>query len=492
MIPDKLSNKYNWIFLLTIPVYFILDACNQFWGLIPILSVFKITGFIILISGILFILLKKIIGSERSVLILSWFMLHYLFFRVIYQQASLVASPYVDLRYRIYFILIFFLTLLMIFFVLKTNIKNVIKCGAYLNMLFLVFTIVEIGKSVVKSYQPQPSQVKVEELTFNPVLKKSKPDIFLIVMDEYSGFRALNEYYLFENRLFTKQLQNRNFFVAKNPNSNYDGTFISTLSLLGMGYLVNLKNDDSGGGNTFAKTAKQIEKNQLTAFLKLNGYSILNNTFFRIGNAKSKPVFFLPFEERIAMSKTFGSFLLSDLLIRVPSNKFQFLANTFYAKIFSYNNDIITQTYQSIEDTTESLFVYSHLFMPHSPYLREKDGRVRSFSKAVNELKTRKYGDSYVNYLEYCNGVVIGMVDSILKQKKNVIIILLSDHGNRVVAGKKKKELDFNNFLSVYASDGNYSGLSDTTCTVNLFRILLNSHFNQNLPLLENRKISGF
>ena len=82
------------------------------------------------------------------------------------------------------------------------------------------------------------------------------------------------------------------------------------------------------------------------------------------------------------------------------------------------------------------------------------------------------------------------MVDSILARKPNSIIVLLSDHGLRNSKGNNKVYSEFNNFLAVYSPRKRAFQISDSTCTVNIFRLLLNEYFDQKLPLLENRKIN--
>jgi hypothetical protein len=325
-----------------------------------------------------------------------------------------------------------------------------------------------------------------DTVILKPISTKEKADVFLIVMDEYTGFNQLKEYYNFRNDSFFNKLKANGFFVAQNPKSNYNSTLFSTLSLLNMTYLDTSSIGNIKSARSYAKLAKAIETNLIFDFFYRNGYNLINNSFFRIKHTPDKPFLFLPIEDRLIINKTFGNILKGDLLMNIPSNKIQFALGSFYAKADTYNQKAIRRIKRVSFDSSKSVFMYTHLMVPHSPYLRNTKGELRRLSEAHKELKQKNYGTSYVNYLKYCNKVVGEIVDSILKFRPNSNIVLVSDHGNRFLNYQRKEYGDFANFVAVYSPNKNYQGFNDSICLVNVFRLLLNNQFNQQLNLLPN------
>ncbi len=126
--------------------------------------------------------------------------------------------------------------------------------------------------------------------------------------------------------------------------------------------------------------------------------------------------------------------------------------------------------------------------MPHYPYYYDENEKLRT----IEGLSTIAFSDkkAYVSYLKYTNKKTLALLDHILANSKNPpIIILISDHGFRNFISKSEdenKRLPFCNLMSVYLPDKDYSSFSDSLSNVNLLRIVLNSKFGQQLPILKD------
>src|ERR1044072_1951722 len=92
------------------------------------------------------------------------------------------------------------------------------------------------------------SQNNLSMMNLLPCDSCNRPDIFFIVLDEYSGNTALNQLFHFDNSDFKKQLEQRGFYVAKESLSNYNYTPFSVASILNMKYL-DLHMDEKAPGN---------------------------------------------------------------------------------------------------------------------------------------------------------------------------------------------------------------------------------------------------
>ena len=96
---------------------------------------------------------------------------------------------------------------------------------------------------------------------------------------------------------------------------------------------------------------------------------------------------------------------------------------------------------------------------------------------------------AYIEYLVYFNKKLLELADYIKTNSTHPpIIIFMSDHGFRQFeAGEKIDNLyQFMNINAVFMPDGNYSGFYDGMSNVNQFRVILNSQFGQQLPILKD------
>ena len=143
---------------------------------------------------------------------------------------------------------------------IKLKAKNIIKLVSYVSVLLFLLVSVEFYKAFRNAGSDfKTSSLLKEKLRLQPMISGEKPDVFLIVMDEYAGFKTLIEHYKFDNSEFSNRLEANGFFVAKNPISNYNGTLFSTLSLLNMTYLDTASLGSLKSAKAYSKAAKEIE-----------------------------------------------------------------------------------------------------------------------------------------------------------------------------------------------------------------------------------------
>jgi hypothetical protein len=477
----------NLLLLLLIPSYFLMDGINKFRYLIPASSGVKILVVCVTASCLFHYILQKRIDKSKSILVSSFMLFCYLFFIPILSLFTKIKPLPVFNSPGFYLPFFGLLSFLFFLLVYKISIKPLKHFILYLRILFAVLLFGELVKyAFITGRQPR-YEIITDKLNTHTVLQKARPNIYLFVLDEYAGLSSLKTYFHFSNLDFIDSLKKRNFFIAKNPNSNYNMTWISMLSCLEMSYVKNLDKNEFSHVRIYGNAAEDIKENNLITFFSKLNYKIVNNTFFKLNHTKSSPFLTLPIERRLLLNKTFGYTVQNGLLQNIPSNQIQFLMNTQLAKNHKYNESVIEKTRENINNKEAPVFLYSHLLMPHLPYLKDQYGNTRKFSSVYKELRKKEYSQSYINYLEHTNNLMLEFSDSIIQKKKDAVIIIMSDHGYRWDHGKRIPILDFNNFMAIYSTRGDYRNFSDSINTVNLFRIVLNNYFDQKIPLLENK-----
>ena len=97
------------------------------------------------------------------------------------------------------------------------------------------------------------------------------PDIYYIILDEYSNHNTLMEMHGFDNSPFIEALEQRNFVVTENSRANYPTTFLSLASSLNMDYM----NFLSGRAPDFSVPYHLIDYSRVSNLLRNAGYEII-------------------------------------------------------------------------------------------------------------------------------------------------------------------------------------------------------------------------
>lgn len=485
----KFQKTLEWFILITLPLYFVLDASNHFWGWVPIESGIAVFFTASLALLALYLVLKIFMLAHKATIFLVWVATNYLFFKVI--KDWLVANgATLFTSYSFFIPFLGLLSLFILFLIHRLSSASAQRIVFYLSSVFLVLAIVEVGKSVHNYLNVPVKPFSTAKVEFVKLTEKKHPDIFILQLDEYAGLNTLSKEYNINNGAFVDALKKRSFHVSEKPNSNYNGTSFSVLSFMNMNYIDSLDRREVSSAIAYSKSVDAIKQNYLMLFFKRNGYTIHNHSFFEVMGTKSLNYLFLPVKKRLMLDKTFGQVLLNDLFCSINSNSFHYFVNDYSAQIDNYNQSVIERSLATIDTGTSPMFMYAHFMMPHSPFLRDSSGRLRNMGKAYRESNKRRDMESYRQYLIYCNSVALKIIDSLQKKKPQSIVVLMSDHGLRNSGIRNKRYSEFNNFVAIYSPENKISELPDSLPTVNIFRMVMNKHFGQNLPMLENKMIN--
>jgi hypothetical protein len=484
-----MPEKTKPFFLFLFPLFFVLHGFTLNFDSVPVndalLLALKYVCISLVIAIIFWLFFRDISKAGMMVLlILGWqFFFGNVqdFFKDHFHQSFI-------LRYR--FIIPFGFLLLLAFFIwLRKTKRSFHTITAYLNILFIILIIVDTGLLVAKIPVVQKNK------TFSPVASGfticdscSKPDIFLIIPDQYSGNTALKDVFHFDNSEFENELALRGFHVAKKSTSNYNLTPFSVASIFNMDFLELKKGKQNYA--TVNYSYKVLRNSRVLNFLKASGYEFYNCSIFDFDNKPAhKYKAFLPYGINLVTAQTFTSRVTEDFRADVLEGKFHL--KSFQKKIayenLHFNDDIIDRTQKIAAQRSQApKFVYTHLMMPHYPYYFDSKGNLLMVEKLTAQKNANPH--DYIEYLQYTNKRLIQLVDKILASSPTPpIIIILSDHGLQKIGDRK---YDFANLNAVCLPNKNYSLFYDSITNVNQFRIIFNEYFNQHLPLLKDSTIN--
>lgn len=324
--------------------------------------------------------------------------------------------------------------------------------------------------------RPQAEVAQNANLSLPPAYaeRSALPDIYYIILDEYARHDMLWRYYGFDNAPFLAFLRERGFVVLPDAESNYAHTFLSLASSLNFEYLQNLSNDPDRDFKNWAFVFSLIRNSRAARLLKSLGYRYLHFDSTWAATIES------PLADRnISCDKT---------LAAVPF--YRAIMNTTWLSTLTplISGDLakcrLSQlaSMETVAGEAGPKFVFSHLVLPHFPYLFDKDGNTLgqvTLHEQFDEvfLSAAEHEDLYLGQLEYLNKRLRGIIEKILEESAAPpIIILQADHGSHVfeLKGEFRKRARHAIFAAIYFAGTAGSNPGSFNDPINIVRETLN------------------
>lgn len=447
-------------------IFFIVTSLNDALWLSSIDEILFVTGVFILI----YIILKKVIPLFNKNLagmeILAFLLLFIiLLLPKLHSNIYEVSNGKIKLSYLLgLFGFLFLIVIYQLNFKPKTSFT---KLKNYIITVLALFILIEIF--IIPGIFKDRSLLKTEILNFEKnkfdtqFKLTKKPNIYHIIFDAYTGFDGLDRYWQFRDTSFLNYLRTEKISFAYNAKTCNDNTLESITSLF------NLKsfNNETKFRSLATKShvyRKLIQKALVIETLMENGYTISNLSIFDIHD-----------------KKRYWDFPWLDPNISFPQYCFnQSLIGNLYKNYQSRNianNNllIISDLKQKVQvKKTSPLFTYAHLIMPHTPNNFDKDGNY------IGNISNDK--DAYIGELQYCNKIMIELIEMVKKDDPSAILILQSDHGSGMIPSNY--DMEVSNILSlVVAPDSLQLEWPDSMINQNTYKHVFNALGQYAIPI---------
>ncbi len=485
--------KQPW-YLLLLPLFFVLHGFTENFGFINFWDVL-ILAITYIIAGIILFLLFLIVFKKRAkaALAASFIMAFYLFFGAIqdFCKAHIAGLN----KYSVLLPLFVIVLGVLIVYLKKSN-GSFSKLNLFLNSLFLIYIIVDIGALVYKNFDPPLNKLSTysfaKENNYQPCNDCPKPDIYFLLFDEYASSVSLKKHFNYDNSALDTFLIEQGFHIQQKSRSNYNFTPLSMASMLNMAYLTGIDPAEISIED-YARCSELIKKNAVINFLSFLGYEIVNFSIFDLaGNPSLINQNILPLKTKLIADGTLFNRIQKDLLWMVVTGKYQikWLADrVFYDNMHNNETFINELEGSSATSSVRPRFFYVHLYMPHSPFYFDKNGKAKESDVIYKESKEINTG-AYLEYVTYANARIRELISTIEKNtKRQAVIIFMGDHGFRKPTIDNDKTHYFENQNAIYFPADDYHLFYDSVSGVNEFRIIFNSLFRQNFPLLKDSTI---
>jgi len=366
------------------------------------------------------------------------------------------------------------------------NLTNTINLVAIVSVIMPVFQI--IGSQInSERIQSQLLQTELNDQIFQIPSGQTPPDIYYIILDEYSRDDALETIFGFDNSPFLGNLEDLGFYIANCSQSNYSQTQLSLSSSLNMNFIEEIVWREELERNDHTRLGKLIKDPEIWRILQRLDYQLISFETGYIWSQNDDADLFLGPNQNLSenqrLSLIFNNFEIillksSAALIALDGNFL--LPQESTQKIFNpdiRHREIVLFTLDQLEllaATPGPKFVFAHIVSPHIPYVFEPDG---SMPKSTPDDDI-----GYINQIKYLNSRIEKIADTLIsKSSTPPIIIIQGDHGQSSSRVDRMRILN-----AYYFPNQDYQNLSPNISPVNSFRVILNAYFDGNLPLLEN------
>ena len=244
------------------------------------------------------------------------------------------------------------------------------------------------------------------------------PDIYLIVLDKYTGSKMLATTFGFDNHPFEEALRSRGFVVPTDAQANYVNTFLALGAMLNLRYLDDLT-AQFGNGRQWEVAYPLIENNRLTAFLRDHGYTIATMPTAFAGtrlNRYADRQLIPPREVRPEIYARWTSQTAGPALRLLACAVAGCMANVPPYEPSSV--DVLERQFQAVRDASRQdghpLFVFAHLLVPHEPYVYGPECQHRApFWPQEDTTQAEQIRRRYLDQIRCLNTTLLALVDTI-------------------------------------------------------------------------------
>ena len=393
---------------------------------VPLSDIFIPLGLSIIPVIILWVPLKILFGYTKSSLIVSCILLLFAIFGNLqnvlstHQEVILQTLGKTSVLGTIFLISIIIFT---IFIVRKEKIPNITNPLNVMSITIVGFLLF----SSVGYYSMNPIDDNlvshIDEINIPFFQSDKKPDVYMFVLDEFSGKNTLKLDFNYDLQSFEDELIEQGFIVPTSF-SNYPNTEFSMPSIMNMMYMSNeikdIQNNSKNNTSTDFRIIQQIHaSNNVMKIFKANNYDVV--TFFGgMGNQYNTQLV----DKKLCAFGGFNPDLKKNFVLT-------YLPISYFNEILLENQsreklECILKTFEdnSFEDNSKAKFVLTHLRLPHEPFVYDENG-----NKVQN--KDKKDKSAYLSQLKFSEKQILKIINTIQSHSPDSVIILMSDHGYR-------------------------------------------------------------
>lgn len=372
-----------------------------------------------------------------------------------------------------------------------------------LNLISVVVLLFPVAQIMLFQLRPALSDNRLTlvdselvESGLQPSSSEALPDVYYFILDAYTNEATLSEIFDFDNEPFLSQLEARGFIVASCSQSNYAQTELSFASSLNLSYLDELNLNLSEGSESREELWPLIRNSGVRQLLEDLGYqTVAFETGYYWSELEDADLYLKPPEisdsgihlpaglnafEATLLRSTFA-WMIIDQVPWLPKFLVRDLdrsAEEHYQRL-TFNLDEL----EGMASVPGPKFVFAHIVSPHSPFVFGPEGEFVDHPTGDGPMDLEVYRQGYVLQIQVLNQRLLEIVDRLIEGSATPpVIIIQGDHGPEEGSSQDRMSV-----LNAYYLQGQPNPFVDEgTTPVNSFRIVFNTIFGTQMPLLED------
>jgi hypothetical protein len=306
-----------------------------------------------------------------------------------------------------------------------------------------------------------------------------KPNVYHLILDEYTDNEILLKKFNYDNGKFLEFLNKSGFYIPNKSFSTFGVTELELNSILNMNYPVKRA--------WVSDSYQALDNNKVMSVFSDQNYSIIEtNSMIRWKN-------FSDVDTKLCYDT---NFINSEFLDQILGKS---IIRYFLEQHHNdTRRDTIRCTFSELSEIASQSggpkYVFSHIYVPHPPFLFGPNGEnIIPNYREIGGLQNWENPQGYINQLIYATNEITVVVKNIVKNDPNAIIILQGDTGTATMFTSAPTE-----FKDVYQIHSILYAIripdvdnSDTMIPVNTYRIIFNNYFNMDYEYLEQHNYTN-
>ena len=306
-----------------------------------------------------------------------------------------------------------------------------------------------------------------------------KPNVYHIILDEYTDNEILLKKFGYNNEKFLEFLNKNGFYMPDKSFSTFGSTPDELNLILNMDYPI------SSGWVSAAY--QDLKTNKVMSTFSDQNYSVIET------NSAMRWKDFSDVDTHLCYDVDFINSEFLDQVLRKSIIRYfmeQHQTDT--------RRDIVRCTFNELSEialqSNGPTYVFAHLYVPHPPFIFGPNGEnVTPDHSEISGLQSWENPQGYLNQLIYATSEISVVITNIVENDPNAIIILQGDTGTSTGtdrtgtdrADTMKNIYQIHSILyAVRIPDVNNF---ENAIPVNTYRIIFNNYFDMNYEYLEHR-----
>ena len=302
-----------------------------------------------------------------------------------------------------------------------------------------------------------------------------KPNVYHIILDEYTDNEILLKKFGYNNEKFLEFLNKNGFYMPDKSFSTFGSTPDELNLILNMDYPIS--------SGWVSDAYQDLKTNKVMSTFSDQNYSVIET------NSAMRWKDFSDVDTHLCYDVDFINSEFLDQVLRKSIIRYfmeQHQTDT--------RRDIVRCTFNELSEialqSNGPTYVFAHLYVPHPPFIFGPNGEnVTPDHSEISGLQSWENPQGYLNQLIYATSEISVVITNIVENDPNAIIILQGDTGTSTgTDGTTTTMKDIYQIHSIlYAVRIPDVNNFENAIPVNTYRIIFNNYFDMNYEYLEHR-----